>query len=307
MPRKNKLPNDGQSEKQYLDLLEEIMEYGDDEADRTGVGTKKIHGATMRFDLAGGVIPLLTTKFVPWKAIAHELVWFLSGSTNIRYLLENKVTIWSEWPHQKYVKETGDNISLKDFEKKIVIDQKFAEDWGSIGKGYGHQWRHWDGPDGQVFDQISDVVNLIKKSPGSRRLLFHGWNVADLDKMALPPCHLLYQFYVAKGKLSLTMYQRSCDVGLGVPFNVASCAMLVHMIAAQCDLEPGELFWVGHDVHLYQNHIDTLREVQLPRTPRAFPLFVLKNKPNSLFDYRVTDMDVLDYNPDPGIKLPVAV
>jgi len=307
MNKRKLLSNDGQSEKQYLNLLKEIIKYGTDEQDRTGVGTRKIHGASMRFDLSDGSVPLLTTKFIPWKAIAHELFWFLSGSTNIKYLLENKVTIWSEWPHKKYVGATGDGISLKQFEKKVVQSDEFAEKWGSIGKGYGHQWRHWEGPDGQVFDQVSECIRLIKTNPSSRRILFHGWNVADLDKMSLPPCHLLYQFFVADGKLSLSMYQRSCDVGLGVPFNIASCAMLVHMMATECGLLPGELFWVGHDVHLYQDHIEPLRKIQLKRTPRAFPKFVIKEKPPTLFDYKISNVDVEGYSPDERIALSVAV
>ena len=302
------LPNDGTSERQYLSLLEEIIEEGIVvKNDRTGVGTKKIHGATMRFDLSDGTIPLLTTKFVPWKAVAHELMWFLSGSTNIRPLLENKVTIWSEWPHQKYVELTGDNISVKEFEQKIVENEEFAQKYGSIGPGYGHQWRHWEGPDGEVFDQISDCVNRIKNDPHSRRILFHGWNVAQLKDMALPPCHLLYQFFVADGRLSLTMYQRSCDVGLGVPFNIASCAMLVRMMAQQTNLKPGSLFWVGHDVHLYSNHIEKLQQEQLTRTPSPFPRFLLTNIPPTLFDYKIGHMDVVDYNHQGKISLPVAV
>ena len=301
------LPNDGSSEQQYLDLLREIIDEGVDSSDRTGEGTRKIHGATMRFDLSDNTIPLLTTKFVPWKAIAHELMWFLSGSTNIRPLLENKVTIWSEWPHKRYVEGTGDNISLKDFEKKIVEDELFAHMHGSIGKGYGHQWRNWEGPDGKVYDQISECIKLIKRDPSSRRILFHGWNVAQLDDMALPPCHLLYQFFVSNGKLSLTMYQRSCDVGLGVPFNIVSCAMLVRMMAQQTGLLPGSLFWVGHDVHLYKNHIEKLEKEQLTRSPTPFPKFLLTNIPPTLFDYKIEHMEVVDYNHQGKISLPVAV
>lgn len=302
------LPNDGTSEKQYLDLIRHIIEEGDEEHnERTGEGTKKIHGATLRFDLSDGTIPLLTTKSVPWRHVVHELLWFLSGSTNIQDLLKNKVTIWSEWPHQKYIQQTQDQISIKEFERRILESDSFADQWGSIGKGYGYQWRHWEGVDGKVYDQISDVVARIKKDPGSRRLLFHGWNVAELDQMALPPCHLLYQFYVSKGKLSLTMYQRSCDVGLGLPFNLASCAVLVRMVAQQCGLKPGSLFWVGHDVHLYTNHIQKLQQEQLTRTPRAFPRLRLNNIPPSIFDYKIEHFEVDGYAPDPSIKLPVAV
>lgn len=301
------LPNDGQSEWQYLNLIRDILDHGVDRADRTGTGTRALHGCTLRFDLSDGRIPLLTTKRVPWKAVAHELMWFLSGDTNIQPLLKNNVHIWSDWPHARYVKETGKNISMSDFEQVVLTDDEFAQKWGSIGPGYGHQWRKWQGPDGRVYDQVSDVVARIKRDPSSRRLLFHGWNVADLDQMALPPCHLLYQFFVADGKLSLTMYQRSCDVGLGLPFNLASCAMLVHLVAAQTDLVPGDLFWVGHDVHVYHNHIEPL-STQLTRTPRAFPKFSLRGeKPASLFDYKIEHFSVEDYQPDPSIKMDVAV
>lgn len=298
-------PNDGASEKQYLELVKYILEEGDDRVDRTGEGTRAIHGATIRFDLSDGTIPLLTTKRIPFKSVFHELNWMLSGDTNIRKLLLNKTTIWSEWPHKNYVNSTGDNITVKEFEQKIIESEEFAQKWGGIGPGYGHQWRKWAGPDGKVYDQISDLIKNIKTNPYSRRLLFHGWNVADLSQMSLPPCHLLYQFFVAKGKLSLTMYQRSCDVGLGLPFNLASCALLLNMVAQQCDLEVGGLFWVGHDVHLYSNHLDKIA-IQLDRTPRAFPKLKL-NKAESLFDYKIEDLEIIGYDPDPSIKMDVAV
>ena len=304
MTRRKILPNDGSSEKQYLNLLKEIIKYGTDEQDRTGVGTRKIHGATMRFDLSDGTVPLLTTKFIPWKAIAHELFWFLSGSTNIRYLLENKVTIWSEWPHKKYVEATGDGLSLKQFEKKVVQSDEFAEKWGSIGKGYGHQWRHWEGPDGQVFDQVSECIRLIKTTPSSRRILFHGWNVADLDKMSLPPCHLLYQFFVADGKLSLSMYQRSCDVGLGVPFNIASYAALLHLISAVTWCKPGRLIMDLGDCHIYNNHVDGVKE-QLTREPFAPPSLELTLGIN--LDFNMDDMVLLAYRHHGPINLKMAV
>lgn len=298
-------PNDGTSEQQYLELVRYIMNYGDDRSDRTGVGTRAIHGATLRFDLSDNILPLLTTKFVPYKSVFNELKWMLSGDTNIRSLLQDKVTIWSEWPYTKYIKETGDTISMKEFEKRIVADEVFANQWGSIGPGYGYQWRSWQGPDGKVYDQISDLIKRIQAEPSSRRLLFHGWNVADLDQMALPPCHLLYQFFIAKGRLSLTMYQRSCDVGLGLPFNIASCAFLLNMVAQQCDLEVGQLFWVGHDVHLYTNHLDKIA-VQLDRAPRPFPKLTLQ-KASSLFDYTIDDVLIENYDPHPAIKMDVAI
>ena len=298
--------NTGASEQQYLDLVHHVITQGVVRGDRTGVGTRAIHGATMRFDVSDGSIPLLTTKKVPWKAVIHELLWFLSGNTNIRPLLLANVHIWSEWPHARFQKEQGLVVPLKDFEQRIINDEAFAEQWGSIGPGYGHQWRRWQGPDGAVYDQISDLVSRIKRDPESRRLLFHAWNVADLDAMALPPCHLLYQVFVANGKLSMTMYQRSCDMGLGVPFNVASCAVLIHMLAAQCGLEPGELFWVGHDVHVYSNHVAPLQE-QLTRTPRPFPKLLMVRQPDSLFDYTIDDFVVAGYTPDDAIKMSVAV
>lgn len=302
-----KLSNDGSSERQYLSLLEELIEDGDFRPDRTGTGTLALHGRTMRFDLRFGFWPLLTTKRVPWKAVAGELFWFLKGETNIKSLLEKKITIWSDWPHQKYVKDTNHDISLKEFEALILKDETFAEKWGDLGPVYGKQWRRWQGPDGEEYDQISDLLLRLKKDPYSRRLLFHGWNVADLDQMALPPCHLLYQFFVSsKNELSLTLYQRSADMGLGVPFNIASAALLVHMVAHQVGLLPGELFWVGHDVHLYKNHVEPIGE-QLSRIPTAFPTIQFNRKPSSLFDYQLEDLEPIDYHPQKHIKLDVAV
>lgn len=298
--------NDGASERQYLELVEAILQHGDDRVDRTGVGTRALHGQTLRFDLSDGCWPLLTTKRIPWKAVANELFWFLTGETNIRPLLEKKVSIWSDWPHQSYVKKTGDMIDMKTFEQRVLTDEAFAKAWGDLGPVYGKQWRRWKGPDGQEFDQITDVLHRLKRDPSSRRLLFHGWNVAELDQMALPPCHLLYQFFVAKNKLSMTLYQRSCDVGLGLPFNIASAALLIRMMAQQTGLEPGELFWVGHDVHLYHNHFEPISS-QLTRTPRAFPKITLHH-PGDLFAY-TTDHIQFDtaYDPDSTIKMDVAV
>jgi thymidylate synthase len=300
------LPNDGTSERQYLNLLDAITRFGDDKMDRTGTGTRGLHGETMRYDLSDGTIPLLTTKRVFFKGVAQELLWLLSGDTNIRTLVLQGVHIWSEWPHKAYVQATGEALSLEDFEARIAADEEFARQWGDLGPVYGKQWRRWQGPDGQEYDQIADLIEQIRTNPGSRRLIFTGWNVADIAKMALPPCHLLYQFYVMDGRLSCTLYQRSCDVGLGVPFNIASVALLVHLLAEQCDLKPGELFWVGHDVHLYNNHIAPLQE-QLTRTPRAFPTFKSKRRAKSLFDYRLSDFKVSGYAPDPNIPLEVAV
>lgn len=298
--------NDGTSEYQYLDLIEDILTRGVFRPDRTGIGSYAIHGATMRFDLSDGTIPLLTTKRIPWKAVANELFWFLDGDTNIRRLLQNNVHIWSEWPHAHYVKTTGRSISLREFEENILKDVYFAKTWGDLGPVYGKQWRRWEGPDGKVYDQIRDLLEGIKSNPCSRRLLFHGWNVADLNKMALPPCHLLYQFFVAEGRLSCSLYQRSVDSALGLPFNVASASLLVHMIAQQCDLLPGELFWIGHDVHLYKNHVDPI-QVQLKRVPKPFPKLLFRTKPTDLFSYTVEDIQVEAYCPDPTIRMEVAV
>lgn len=301
------LPNDGTSEHQYLNLVRDIKENGDViDNDRTGVGTLSVHGRTMRFDLRDRSIPLLTTKRVPFRAIAEELFWFLTGESNIRPLLLKNVTIWSDWPYDKFIKATGSDWTMKRFEEEIRNDEQFALQWGDLGPVYGVQWRRWQGPDGKVYDQIGDVVRRLKETPHSRRLLFHGWNVADVDQMALPPCHLLYQFYVAKGRLSMTLYQRSCDTALGVPFNIASAALLVHLMAKEVGLEPGELFWVGHDVHLYQNHLEPIEE-QLKRTPRPFPKLNIKRQAESLFDYRWEDLELVGYEPDPSIKMDVAV
>lgn len=303
------LANDGTSEMQYLDLIRAVEDHGDDKDDRTGNGTRMLMGETMRFDLSDETVPALTTKRIYFKGVVVELLWFLSGATNIRPLVLQGVSIWTEWPHAHYVKTTGDAITVEAFEERIKADVEFAQQWGELGPVYGKQWRAWQGPDGKTYDQLSMLVESIRKTPNSRRLLFTGWNVADIEKMALPPCHLLYQFFVTKGKLSCLLYQRSCDVGLGVPFNIVSAAVLVRLLADQCGLEPGELQWVGGDVHLYQNHRAKLVAEQLPRIPRQFPTFQFKYKakPKSLFDYKLTDFKLSNYAPDPAIALPIAV
>jgi len=306
MTTKGVLPNDGSSERQYLDLIADIIENGVDRGDRTGVGTRALHGKSLRFDLADESLPLLTTKSVPLRVVGEELFWFLDGETNIRPLLEKNVHIWSEWPHAAFVKKTGEAIDLKAFEARVLESEEFALAWGDLGPVYGKNWRRWEGPDGKVYDQISDVLARMKRDPDSRRLLFHGWNVAEIEQMALPPCHLLYQFFVANGRLSLTLYQRSCDAALGLPFNLASAALLVRMFAQQAGLEPGELFWVGHDVHLYSNHIEPIA-AQLTREPKPFPKLKLLRKPDSLFGYSMDDFQLVGYKPAPKIVLPVAV
>lgn len=263
--------------KNYLNLLQHILENGLEKSDRTGTGTLSLFGAQMRFDLQAG-FPLVTTKKLHLRSIIHELLWFLKGDTNIRYLSENGVRIWDEW----------------------------ADKEGNLGPVYGHQWRSWSAPDGRVIDQISQVIHQIKTNPDSRRLIVSAWNVADLDAMALQPCHVLFQFYVANRRLSCQLYQRSADVFLGLPFNIASYALLTHMIAAQCGLEPGEFVWTGGDCHLYLNHLEQAR-IQLARTPLPLPRLHLQRLPQSIFDYQFDDIVIQDYQSHPAIKAKVAV
>lgn len=263
--------------KQYLDLMQKILDEGADKDDRTGTGTKNIFGYQMRFDLSEG-FPLVTTKKLHLRSIIHELLWFLSGDTNIKYLKDNKVSIWDEW----------------------------ADEVGDLGPVYGKQWRSWQCPNGQNIDQISNLVNQIKNGPNSRRLLVVAWNPADVDSMALPPCHCMFQFFVADGKLSCQLYQRSCDVFLGLPFNIASYALLVHMIAQQCELEAGDFVWTGGDTHLYKNHIDQSK-LQLERAPKDLPKLKILRKPDSLFDYKYEDFEILGYESWPHIKAKVSV
>ncbi|MED4970652.1 thymidylate synthase [Geobacillus sp. NFOSA3] len=263
--------------RQYLQLLEDILENGVEKDDRTGVGTLSVFGRQLRFNLQEG-FPLLTTKKLHIRSIIYELLWFLKGDTNVRYLQENGVTIWDEW----------------------------ADENGDLGPIYGAQWRSWKGADGKTVDQISWVIEEIKRNPNSRRLLVSAWNVAELDKMKLPPCHYAFQFYVADGKLSCMWQQRSVDTFLGLPFNIASYALLTHMIAQQCDLDVGELIFSGGDVHLYKNHLEQAK-LQLTREPRPLPKLVIKRKPASIFEYEFEDFEIVDYDPHPHIKAPVAV
>lgn len=262
---------------QYLDLLKHIKEHGAVKTDRTGTGTRSVFGYQMRFNMQDG-FPLLTTKKLHLRSIIHELLWFLNGDTNLKYLHDNKVTIWDEW----------------------------ADENGDLGPIYGYQWRSWQTPDGRHIDQISKVLEQIKNTPDSRRMIVSAWNVADIDNMKLPPCHAFFQFYVADNKLSLQLYQRSCDTFLGLPFNIASYSLLLHMVAQQCNLEPYEFVWTGGDVHLYLNHLEQADE-QLSRTPRSLPKLTLARKPDSLFDYKFEDFIISDYDPYPTIKAPIAV
>lgn len=261
----------------YLDLMRRILEEGVDRSDRTGTGTRSIFGTQMRFDLNKG-FPLLTTKKVHLRSIIHELLWFLSGDTNIKYLKDNDVSIWDEW----------------------------ADENGDLGPVYGKQWRSWAAPDGKVIDQISNAVDMIKHNPDSRRIIVSAWNPADVEKMALPPCHALFQFYVANGKLSCLLYQRSCDFFLGVPFNIASYSLLTMMMAKECDLGLGDFVWTGGDTHLYSNHFEQAH-LQLSRTPRDLPTMLIKRKAPSIFDYKYEDFELINYDPYPVIKAPVAV
>ena len=263
--------------KQYLELLQEIMDRGTVKKDRTGVGTKSIFGHQMRFDLSEG-FPLLTTKKVHLRSIIHELLWFISGDTNIGYLHDNKVSIWDEW----------------------------ADENGDLGPVYGKQWRSWQTPDGRSIDQLSQVIETIRNNPDSRRMIVCAWNPSDVDKMALPPCHCFFQFYVADGKLSCQLYQRSADTFLGVPFNIASYALLTMMIAQVCGLQPGEFVHTTGDTHIYLNHFDQVRE-QLSREPRPLPVMKLNPEVKNIFDFRYEDFTLEGYDPWPAIKAPVAV
>ncbi len=263
--------------KQYLDLMQHILDHGVQKNDRTGTGTLSIFGHQMRFDLAEG-FPLVTTKKLHLRSIIHELLWFLQGDTNIQYLKENKVRIWDEW----------------------------ADEQGNLGPIYGHQWRSWPTPGGEHIDQITQVVNAIKTTPDSRRLIVSAWNVADIPTMALPPCHAFFQFYVASGKLSCQLYQRSADVFLGVPFNIASYALLTLMIAQVCHLQPGEFIHTFGDTHLYSNHLEQAR-LQLQRQPRPLPTMTINPEVKDIFGFRYEDFTLENYNPHPHIKAEVAV
>jgi thymidylate synthase len=291
--------------RQYLDLMQHVLDNGVKKEDRTGTGTLSVFGYQMRFDLSEG-FPLLTTKKVFLRGIIHELLWFLAGDTNIKYLVDNKVGIWNEWPHANYVKETGDAIPLEDFVERIRADQAFADKWGGIGPGYGHQWRSWPTPDGGHIDQIAQVVEQIKRNPDSRRLLVSAWNVAEVENMALPPCHTLFQFYVADGRLSCQLYQRSADIFLGVPFNIASYALLTMMIAQVCDLEAGDFVHTLGDAHLYSNHLEQTRE-QLSRATYPLPTMKINPAVKDLFAFTHEDFELVDYQCHPPIKAPVAV
>lgn len=309
------VPRQSHWEWQYLDLMRRIWEHGDERVDRTGVGTRSLFGATIRFDLAGGAMPLLTTKRVYWKTATRELLWFLTGDTNIRSLCEQGVQIWTDWPLDRFRRETGEDIAREAFSDRIVADAAFAARWGDLGPVYGKQWVDWptyepagDGlfKAGRGINQVAQLIESLRNNPGSRRHIIEGWNVAELDAMALPPCHKTYQFHVAGGKLSGILYQRSCDLGLGFAFNMWSLAVLIRMVAQQCDLEPGEAVWMGGDVHLYLNHAQLVEE-QLGRTPSGGAMLDFVRRPGSVFDYRIEDFTVSGYAPQQHIAAPVAV
>jgi thymidylate synthase len=269
------------------------------------VGTRSLFGEVLRQDLSLG-LPLLTTKRVPWKLAAKEMLWFLTGGTNIRELVLEGVGIWTDWPLKRYRGETGTEISQDEFETRIKGDAEFAAKWGDLGPVYGKQWRRWLGPDGREHDQIAEVIKRIKSDPANRRLLFTAWNVGELEDMALPPCHMTYQFHVAGGRLNCALFQRSCDIFLGVPFNLFGAALLTHMLAQQTGLQPGNLIWFGGDVHLYVNHLDQAA-LQLSREPKSLPRLEISRRPDSIDGYDISDFDVQDYNPHAPISAEVAV
>ena len=314
-------------EEAYLALGKTILEEGVNKGDRTGTGTKSIFGHQMRFDLQKG-FPLLTTKRIPFRLIKSELLWFIKGDTNIRYLLEQNNHIWDEWAFERYVKSAeykGPDmtdfgrralvdeefnklyqVEMTKFTDQILQDEAFAAQYGELGNVYGSQWRNWKTSQGETIDQLKDVIEMIQKTPDSRRLIVSAWNPEDVPNMALPPCHTLFQFYVAEGKLNCQLYQRSADVFLGVPFNIASYALLTHLIAHETGLEVGEFVHTFGDAHLYVNHIEQMKE-QLAREPRAFPTLKLNTDKKSIFDFEMEDIEISDYHPHPRIKAPIAV
>lgn len=307
-----------QPDVEYLELMQRILDEGAEVTDRTGTGTKSLFGTQMRFDLREN-FPLLTTKKVRFDLILHELIWFLRGDTNIRYLVQNGVNIWNEWPYKAHLIANGKTVppsssdewktGIKEFVERIKSDEEFAKQWGNLGPVYGYQWRHWKTPDGRVIDQIADAISLIQKSPDSRRIIVSAWNPADIQEMAksgLPPCHCLFQFKVVNGELSCQLFQRSADFFLGVPFNIASYALLTIMIAKITGLKPGEFVWTGGDTHLYLNHLDQARE-QITRDPRPSPKLIIKGDATKIEDFKFEDFELVGYDPHPPIKAPIAV
>lgn len=314
-------------EQAYLDLCETILEEGTFKNDRTNTGTYSTFGQQMRFDLSEG-FPLLTTKKVPFHLIASELLWFIKGDTNIRYLLENNNNIWNEWAFKNWVesedykgpnmddfgRKSLTNDSFKNlydeqmqlFKEKVINDDEFAAKFGDLGSVYGKQWRDWKTSKDETIDQLKDVIHSIRTNPDSRRHIVSAWNPEDIPNMALPPCHTLFQFYVADGKLSCQLYQRSADMFLGVPFNIASYALLTYLIAHECDLEVGEFVHTLGDAHIYANHVDQVK-LQIDRKPSQLPTLKINREKDSIFDFELTDFSIEGYDPQPGIKAPIAV
>ena len=292
--------------KQYLELLRHIKEVGTPKSDRTGTGTISTFGYQMRFDLSEG-FPLLTTKKVHLKSIIHELLWFITGDTNIKYLVDNNVRIWNEWPYRNFTKSNDYNgETLKEFVELVKNSEEFAAKHGELGPVYGHQWRHFEGPDGKYKDQLTEVIENIKNNPTSRRLIVNAWHPALIEDMALPPCHMMFHFYVNNGKLSCQLYQRSADTFLGVPFNIASYALLTMMIAQVTDLEPGEFIHTLGDTHLYNDHLEQI-DLQLTRIPRKLPIMLINKDIKNIEDFKYSDFELTKYNPYPGIKGKVSV
>lgn len=308
--------------RQYLTLLDHILGKGDKKANRTGIGTTSIFGYQMRFDLSEG-FPLLTTKKISFKFIAYELLWFLRGDTNIKFLVDNNVSIWNEWAYQFFLEENNlvekyprySDVwkeELKNFVNNIKMDEEFAKKWGELGPIYGKQWVRWENKSGEEINQIQNLIDLIKTDPTSRRLIVNGWNVGEIQQLiknhhhAPPPCHTLFQFMVVDNKLSCQLYQRSADVFLGVPFNIASYALLTTMVAQVCNLVPGEFIHTFGDVHIYDNHLEQVK-LQLSRTPKNLPKLKLNPKITSIFDFKYEDFELIGYDPHPAIKGDVAV
>lgn len=304
--------------RQYLDLLQDIKTNGVKKSDRTGIGTISVFGRQLRFDLSEG-FPAVTTKKLFMRGIIHELIWFLQGSTNIKYLVDNDVHIWDDWPYRHYLMEKGKTVpdsnseewqnGISEFTEKIKTNETFAKKWGELGPVYGYQWRNWPAPDGRHIDQITQAVETLKSNPDSRRIIVSAWNVADIEEMSkagLPPCHLLFQFYVADGKLSCQMYQRSADTFLGVPFNIASYALLTMMVAQVTGYEPGDFVHTFGDTHLYLNHLKQVDE-QLSRQPKPLPKMRLNPSIKDIFGFKFEDFELTGYDPHPPIKAPIAV
>jgi thymidylate synthase len=304
--------------RQYLDLLRDIKANGVKKSDRTGIGTVSVFGRQMRFDLSEG-FPAVTTKKLFMRGIIHELIWFLQGSTNIKYLVDNDIHIWDDWPYKAYLLKQSKKVpeingpewnkGIREFTERIKKDADFARWHGELGPVYGYQWRNWPTPDGRHIDQIKNVIQTLKSNPDSRRMIVSAWNVADIDEMSisgLPPCHLLFQFYVANGKLSCQMYQRSADTFLGVPFNIASYALLTMMVAQVVGLKPGEFIHTFGDTHLYLNHLKQV-DTQLARKPRALPKMKINPDVNDIFEFKFEDFELTGYDPHPAISAPIAV